>query len=69
MCARRVVTWRPMTSIYETFAEDCVRIAAKAKSKSDKAELLRLAKQWQVTAAEQDGEIGKSAVRATPRAR
>ncbi len=58
-----------MTSIYETFAEDCVRIAVKAKSKTDKADLLRLAKQWQVMAAEQDGEIGKSAVRATRRAR
>ena len=58
-----------MTSIYDMFAEDCIRIAAKTKSNSDKADLLRLAKQWQVTAAEHYGEIGKSAVRATRRAR
>jgi hypothetical protein len=57
----------PMASIYEMFAADCARIAAKTKAKSDKADLLRLAEQWKVVAAEQEGEVGKSAVRA-PRA-
>jgi hypothetical protein len=52
----------PMTSIYDLFAADCARIAAKTKKKSDKAHLLRLAKQWQTVAAEQEREIGKSAV-------
>ena len=51
-----------MTSIYEMFAEDCVRIAAKTKAKSDKADLLRLAEQWKVVAAERNGEVGKSGV-------
>jgi hypothetical protein len=35
-----------MTSIYELFAKDCAEIAPKTKLKSDKAHLLRLAKQW-----------------------
>ena len=52
----------PMTSIYDLFARDCAKIAAKTKKKSDKAHLLRLAKQWQMVATEQEGEIGKSAV-------
>jgi hypothetical protein len=54
-----------MTSIYEMFADNCARIAAKTKAKSDKAHVLRLEKQWRVVAAEQEREIGKSAVRAT----
>jgi hypothetical protein len=62
MGARRVVTWWPMTSIYEMFAEDCARIAAKTKKKSDKADLVRLSEQWKVVAAEQNGEVGKSAI-------
>jgi hypothetical protein len=55
-----------MTSIYEMFAEDRVRISAKTKAKSDKADLLRLAQHWKVVASEQHGELGKSAVRTTP---
>jgi hypothetical protein len=55
-----------MTSIYDLFAEDCARIAAKTKKNSDKAHLLRLAKQWQTVAAEQEREIGKSAVFPVP---
>jgi hypothetical protein len=54
-----------MTSIYGIFAKDCARVAAKTKSKSNKTDLLRLAEQWKVVQAEQKGEIGKSAVRAT----
>jgi hypothetical protein len=46
-------------------AEDCARIAAKTKAKSDKRLLLRLAKRWKLVAAEQDGEVGKSAERPT----
>jgi hypothetical protein len=65
--ARRAVTWcPPMTSIYDLFAHDCAKIAAKTKNKSDKAHLLRLAKQWQMVATEQDGEIGKSALFPVP---
>jgi hypothetical protein len=56
----------PMTSIYDLFAEDCARIAAITKKKSDKAHLLRLAKQWQMVATEQEGEVGKSAVFPVP---
>jgi hypothetical protein len=55
-----------MTSIYDLFAKNCAAIAAKTKMKSDRAQLLRLAKQWELVAAEQAGEVGKSAVR--PRA-
>jgi hypothetical protein len=54
-----------MTSIYEMFAADCARIAAKTKAKSEKTDLLRLVEQWKVAAAEQAGEVGKSAVRPT----
>ena len=54
----------PMTSIYGLFAEDCARIAAKTKKRPDKS--LRLAKQWQTVAAEQEREIGKSAVFPVP---
>jgi hypothetical protein len=57
-----------MISIYEMFAEDCARIAARTKAKSDKADLLRLAEQWKVVAAEQNGEVGKSAVHPKPAA-
>jgi hypothetical protein len=53
-----------MASIYEMFAEDCARIAAKTKAQSDKADLLRLAEQWRLIAVEQEREIGKSALRA-----
>ncbi len=58
-----------MSSIYEMFAEDCARIAAKTKAKSYKANLLRLAKQWKVMATEQGREVGKSAIGATTPAR
>jgi hypothetical protein len=50
------------SSIYDQFAKDCAALAAKTKGKSDKASLMRLAKQWQVVSAEQEGEIGKSAL-------
>jgi hypothetical protein len=55
-----------MTSIYDLFAQDCAKIAAKTKKKSNKARLLRLAKQWQMVATEQEGEIGKSALFPVP---
>jgi hypothetical protein len=55
-----------MASIYDMFAEDCARIAAKTEAKSDKAALLRLAQQWRVVEAERNGELGKSAVRTDP---
>jgi hypothetical protein len=54
-----------MASIYDMFAAECSRIAARTKVKSDKADLLRLADQWKVVAAEQNGEVGKSAHRPT----
>jgi hypothetical protein len=55
-----------MSSIYDLFAKDCAAIAAKTPKNSDKADLLRLAQQWKVVAAEQDGEVGKSAHRPAP---
>jgi hypothetical protein len=55
-----------MTSIYDLFAKQCAEIAAKTKSKSAKAQLLRWEKQWRVVAAEQEGEVGKSAVLPAP---
>jgi hypothetical protein len=50
-----------MSSIYERFASDCVRLAAKSKDKSMRAELYRLAQQWQMMDAEAQGEVGRSA--------
>jgi hypothetical protein len=54
-------TWCLMSSIYERFASDCVRLAAKSKDKSTRAELYRLARQWQSMGAEAQGEVGRSA--------
>jgi hypothetical protein len=51
-----------VASIYDKFVPDCLAIAAKAKNKTDKSDLLRLAKQWQAVATEQEGEVGRSAV-------
>jgi hypothetical protein len=50
-----------MSSIYARFASDCVRLASKSKDKSMRAELYRLAQQWQMMDAEAQGEIGRSA--------
>jgi hypothetical protein len=55
-----------MGSIYERFASDCVRLAAKSTDKSKRAELYRLARQWQMMDAEAQGEVGKSAHRPPP---
>jgi hypothetical protein len=44
-----------MGSIYERFASDCVRLAAKSTNKSKRAELYRLAQQWQMIDAEAQG--------------
>jgi hypothetical protein len=48
-----------MSSIYARFASDCVRLAA--KDKSMRAELYRLAQQWQMMDTEAHGEVGRSA--------
>jgi hypothetical protein len=58
--------WCLMGSIYERFASDCVRLAAKSTDKSTRAELYRLAQQWQMMDAEAQGEVGKSAHRPAP---
>ena len=55
-----------MGSIYERFASDCVRLAAKSTNKSSRAEPYRLAQQWQMMDAEAQGEVGKSAHRPPP---
>jgi hypothetical protein len=54
-------TWCIMSSIYERFASDCVRLAAKSTDKSMRAELYRLAQQWQMMNTEAQGEVGRSA--------
>jgi hypothetical protein len=54
-------TWCIMSSIYERFASDCVRLAAKSTDKSMRAELYRLAQQWQMMDTEAQGEVGRSA--------
>jgi hypothetical protein len=64
-----VATWCLMTSLYDLFADDCARIAAKTKAECHKSGLLRLADQWRAMEAEQTRELGKSAVLATPKRR
>jgi hypothetical protein len=45
-----------MTTINGYFAREFAEIAAKTKSKSPRARLLRMAKQWQVIAIDQEGK-------------
>jgi hypothetical protein len=53
-------------TIYDKYAEDCVRIAEYAKHQSDRADLLRLAEQWRIVSAEHAGEVSKHSVLPTP---
>jgi hypothetical protein len=55
-----------MNSIYDLFAKDCAAIAARSTDKSTRAELYRLAQEWQMMDAEAQGEVGKSAHRPAP---
>jgi hypothetical protein len=54
-----------MTSIYDTFADSFVALAAKTKRESDKVHLLQLADQWRTVPADSMGPGRKPPVPAT----
>jgi hypothetical protein len=45
-----------MSSLYDTIADSCDALAAKAEHKSDKARLQQLAVYWRSVAADKEGE-------------
>ena len=51
-----------MTSIYDTFADSFVALAAKTKRESDKVQLLQLANQWRTVPADRQGPGSKPLV-------
>jgi hypothetical protein len=45
---------------YRAFAEDCVRLAERAKSERERKILLEMAATWRILAAEADQQAGKN---------